>query len=503
MVPSGRYRFTGREFESITGFQYHRARYYDPATGRWTSQDPLGLLADVNPYRYAGNSPVNAVDPFGMQSSTERNLDRLFGSRRYLEEQERNWERREENKELVKRRWDRAVDTLEHAARVVWNHTGELAYDVVRHSIDDPRNILELAAAWREGRAHGNAIVGNAFTFGQIDPLNRYVERIVAENNYQLAQAASVIGREAAITALTMGLGNSVQGLRVARSAGNLGRFGMVGLRGGQAALLGLQGREAWLAGESFGQAYLDIRQGNSGMAALNLTLGGLGVFGAGSGIRPTASFVEDVGRSLGGAFRRTGQLAGQLRRGFTQRARAAIDKLRSVRLGHAAARFASIPKHLRRIFQEGRGVPTTPGRKVLRFFFDTRQTFRQSADFLGNQAQRTGGRLLGRFLRRLGPVDLDHMFIQQWMVRAVSRRFPRFGEHLRRFANGGWNLVPLPRWVNQVILNKRVLGLPVFRITTTAGTAYVTYKTVSFFTDQMAKAYAELLKWHELVENK
>ncbi|GIW82881.1 MAG: hypothetical protein KatS3mg105_4688 [Gemmatales bacterium] len=64
-VPSGRYRFTGREFESITGFQYHRARYYDPATGRWTSQDPLGLLADINPYRYAGNSPTNFIDPDG------------------------------------------------------------------------------------------------------------------------------------------------------------------------------------------------------------------------------------------------------------------------------------------------------------------------------------------------------------------------------------------------------------------------------------------------------
>ncbi|GIW80229.1 MAG: hypothetical protein KatS3mg105_2036 [Gemmatales bacterium] len=63
-VPSGRYRFTGREFESITGFQYHRARYYDPRTGRWISQDPAE--ADINPYRYAGNNPVNAVDRNGM-----------------------------------------------------------------------------------------------------------------------------------------------------------------------------------------------------------------------------------------------------------------------------------------------------------------------------------------------------------------------------------------------------------------------------------------------------
>ncbi|GIW82858.1 MAG: hypothetical protein KatS3mg105_4665 [Gemmatales bacterium] len=63
-VPSGRYRFTGREFESITGFQYHRARYYDPGTGRWISPDPAE--ADINPYRYAGNSPTNFVDRNGM-----------------------------------------------------------------------------------------------------------------------------------------------------------------------------------------------------------------------------------------------------------------------------------------------------------------------------------------------------------------------------------------------------------------------------------------------------
>ena len=39
---SDRYLFTGREFDRVTGLQYNRARYYDPTTGRWTSEDPLG-----------------------------------------------------------------------------------------------------------------------------------------------------------------------------------------------------------------------------------------------------------------------------------------------------------------------------------------------------------------------------------------------------------------------------------------------------------------------------
>ncbi len=42
------------------------AREYDPATGRFTVQDPLGLAADANPYRFAGNSPTDASDPTGL-----------------------------------------------------------------------------------------------------------------------------------------------------------------------------------------------------------------------------------------------------------------------------------------------------------------------------------------------------------------------------------------------------------------------------------------------------
>ena len=63
-----RFKYTGRELDSETGFQYNRARYYDAAIGRWTSQDPLGFAAgDANLYRYVGNSPTNATDPLGLQ----------------------------------------------------------------------------------------------------------------------------------------------------------------------------------------------------------------------------------------------------------------------------------------------------------------------------------------------------------------------------------------------------------------------------------------------------
>jgi RHS repeat-associated protein len=60
-----RYRFTGREFDQETGLMYYRARYYDPAVGRFISEDSWGLAAGVNLYAYVGNSPSQAVDPFG------------------------------------------------------------------------------------------------------------------------------------------------------------------------------------------------------------------------------------------------------------------------------------------------------------------------------------------------------------------------------------------------------------------------------------------------------
>jgi RHS repeat-associated protein len=59
-------QFTGREHD-INGLYYYRARYYDPTTQRFLSQDPLGLgSGDSNQYAYVGNAPTNMVDPLGL-----------------------------------------------------------------------------------------------------------------------------------------------------------------------------------------------------------------------------------------------------------------------------------------------------------------------------------------------------------------------------------------------------------------------------------------------------
>jgi len=62
------FAFTGRELDSETGLYFYRARYYDPATGRFLSEDPIA--DDVqNSYRYVGNGPTNATDPSGLKQN--------------------------------------------------------------------------------------------------------------------------------------------------------------------------------------------------------------------------------------------------------------------------------------------------------------------------------------------------------------------------------------------------------------------------------------------------
>ena len=59
--------YTGRLFEATVGLQYNRARWYNPTTGTWTTQDPLDFAAgDTNLTRYVGNDATNATDPSGL-----------------------------------------------------------------------------------------------------------------------------------------------------------------------------------------------------------------------------------------------------------------------------------------------------------------------------------------------------------------------------------------------------------------------------------------------------
>ena len=46
---------------------YYRARYYDPTSGRFLSEDPIRFTGGVQFYRYALNAPTNHRDPTGLK----------------------------------------------------------------------------------------------------------------------------------------------------------------------------------------------------------------------------------------------------------------------------------------------------------------------------------------------------------------------------------------------------------------------------------------------------
>ena len=41
-------------------------RWYEPITGRWLSNDPIGISGGLNQYVFCGNNPINFVDPSGL-----------------------------------------------------------------------------------------------------------------------------------------------------------------------------------------------------------------------------------------------------------------------------------------------------------------------------------------------------------------------------------------------------------------------------------------------------
>jgi RHS repeat-associated protein len=76
------YGYTGEQWDASAGLVFLRARYYQPATGRFLSKDlwtgdqlwPQAL----NPYVYVVNNPINLIDPSGLQGVGEEEPEGLY-----------------------------------------------------------------------------------------------------------------------------------------------------------------------------------------------------------------------------------------------------------------------------------------------------------------------------------------------------------------------------------------------------------------------------------------
>jgi RHS repeat-associated protein len=65
------FRYTAREFDTETNLYYYRTRYYDPAAGRFISEDPIGFKGGIDFYTYVTNRPVDLADPTGLKGCVD------------------------------------------------------------------------------------------------------------------------------------------------------------------------------------------------------------------------------------------------------------------------------------------------------------------------------------------------------------------------------------------------------------------------------------------------
>jgi RHS repeat-associated protein len=61
--------YAGQYRDAESGMYYLRARYYDPASAQFVTRDPLASMTG-EPYGYAGDNPLDASDPSGLNSTS-------------------------------------------------------------------------------------------------------------------------------------------------------------------------------------------------------------------------------------------------------------------------------------------------------------------------------------------------------------------------------------------------------------------------------------------------
>ena len=64
-----RYRFSSKEIHPLSGLYSYGFRFYEPSFQRWLNRDPIGEGGGLNLSQFVGNSPVNEIDPLGLEGN--------------------------------------------------------------------------------------------------------------------------------------------------------------------------------------------------------------------------------------------------------------------------------------------------------------------------------------------------------------------------------------------------------------------------------------------------
>jgi RHS repeat-associated protein len=62
-------RFPGQQSTDASGLFYNYQREYEPAVGRYSQSDPIGLEGGISAYAYVNSAPTLAIDPLGLRKS--------------------------------------------------------------------------------------------------------------------------------------------------------------------------------------------------------------------------------------------------------------------------------------------------------------------------------------------------------------------------------------------------------------------------------------------------
>ncbi|WP_223497032.1 RHS repeat-associated core domain-containing protein [Stenotrophomonas indicatrix] len=62
-------RFPGQQSTDASGLLYNYQREYEPAVGRYSQSDPIGLEGGISAYAYVNSAPTLAIDPLGLRKS--------------------------------------------------------------------------------------------------------------------------------------------------------------------------------------------------------------------------------------------------------------------------------------------------------------------------------------------------------------------------------------------------------------------------------------------------
>jgi RHS repeat-associated protein len=104
-----KYKFTEKERDKETTYDYFGARYYDSELGRWLSVDPLSSkYPGFSPYVYTANNPLKFIDPNGMSYRDLANFPgevhaRNKNNSRKSEEEKDEEENEDKNKDFRKK----------------------------------------------------------------------------------------------------------------------------------------------------------------------------------------------------------------------------------------------------------------------------------------------------------------------------------------------------------------------------------------------------------------